>query len=135
MTTFETTTSLGLAENLRIAQGLVRTVAEQNAAEAFAYAKGWRECGEALVYVAAEAWEAGRADMEREVNAAWTEVAARSRFLGGAMSRTYEEKHVAELAACQPRPDDFPGVEADPYCLERIRASMEPIVRDIRRAA
>lgn len=135
MTTFDTTVSLDLAENLRIAAGLIRSVAEQDEAVKQAYARGYQDGAHDLAYALPDAFEAGRDDMEREVDARWAEVAARSHFLGSPMSKTYAEKHAAEIAACQPRDTDFPGVEQDPRCLERIRASIESIAHDARRAA
>lgn len=135
MTTFETSAPPNLTQNLRIAQDLVRTLAEQDEAVKQAYTRGYRDGAHDLAYVVPDAFEAGRADMEREVNTRWAEVAARSHFLGSPMSRTYAEKRAAELAACQPRDTDFPGVEQDPHCLDRVRASIESIAHDARRAA
>lgn len=133
------TMSEDMQQNLRTAERLVNTIGMQQDEVESAYQRGWRECSEALSYIGFDMWTAGfvagRADKEREIDATWKEVADRSHFLGSPRSKTHAERRAAELAACQPRPGDFPGVEADPHCLERVRASMEPIARTIRRAA
>lgn len=129
------TMSDDMQQNLRAAERLVNVIGAQRDEVQRAYERGWRDCAEALAYVVPDAFEAGRADMQREVDAAWTEVAARSHFLGSPMSRTYAEKRAAELAACQPRDTDFPGVAADPQCIDRCRASVESIAHHTRRAA
>lgn len=143
MTTFDTAAPMDMAQNLRIAQALVRTLAEQDEAVKQAYARGWAECGEALAQVATSeyerGWDEGHAvayyRANREADERWTEVARQARLLGNPLSKTYAEKHEAELAAVQPRPGDFRGIELDPQCLDRCRASVESITRSRHRRA
>ncbi|WP_370360044.1 hypothetical protein [Catenulispora sp. MAP12-49] len=123
------TVSTDLQENLRAADRLVNIIGAQRDEVERAYQRGWRECGEALAYAIADAFEAGRADMKDEIDATWAEVAERSHFLGSPMSRTHAEKRAEELERIKPRPGDFPGVEQDPQCIERCRASVEAIAR------
>lgn len=132
MTTFDMPVSLDLAENLRIAAGLVRSVTEQDEAVKRAYERGYRDGANDLAYIVPDAFEAGGDARESEINATWAEVAARSHVLGSPLSRTYAEQREAELAACQPRDTDFPGLDNDPHCLDRcnpdqlIRGRDEP---------
>lgn len=143
MTTPDNTASLDLAANVRIAQGLVRTLEEQQAALdaakaagwAAGHAAGWAECGEALASFATEQWQAGYWACEEYRQARWEELSAQIRGLGAPGSRTFEERRAVEIAACQPRPGDFPGVDNDPHCLDRCRTSVESIAHDTRRAA
>lgn len=46
-------------ESLRVAARLVRLVEDQRRELEAAYARGWRECGEAMAYTATDAWNAG----------------------------------------------------------------------------
>lgn len=122
--------TLNLAELVQRAQQFVRTAEEQQRAEEAAEQRGIQFALEIFAKYAPEIWEAGRADMEREVNAAWTAVAERSHFLGSTASRTYAENRAEEIERLKPRPNDFPGLENDPRCLDPIRASVERIAHD-----
>lgn len=131
------------AENIRTAQQLVRTLAEQDEALRQAYRRGWAECGEALARVATSeyerGWDEGHAvayyRANREADERWTEVARQARFLGNPLSKTYAEKHAEEAERLKPRTNDFRGVEQDPQCLDRCRASVESITHARRRRA
>jgi hypothetical protein len=119
-----TTVSTDLQQNLRAADRLVNVIGAQRdeveRARAKAFEEGYRcgfESGDEVGY--------GRAMYE--VDQSWAEVAARSHFLGSPMSKTHQEKRDTEIAACQPRPGDFPGTEHDPGCIDRCRASVESI--------
>jgi len=123
-----TTVSTNLQENLRLAQSLVRTIAEQNAAVEAAYRRGWTECGKSLSYVAAEAWEAGYDAAGADRIAEWEQLQKQIHKLGAHNYRTFEERRAEELERLKPRPGDFRGAEQDPGYIERCRASMESIV-------
>jgi hypothetical protein len=112
-----------LVANIRILNSLIRLQEDQDRAERLAFDKGVQFALGVLDKYAPEIFEAGRADMEREVNAAWAEVAARSHFLGSPLSRTYAEKRAEELESLKPRPNDFPGLDNDPHCLDHLRAT------------
>lgn len=129
-----TTISTDLKANLQAAERLVNTIAAQRdeveRAAAKAFEEGYRrgfESGDEVGY--------GRAMYE--VDASWKEVADRSHFLGSPLSRTHADKRAAELAACQARNGDFPGIENDPGCIDRCRDSVESIAgrRRLRAAA
>lgn len=122
-----------LLKNLHAADRLVNVIGAQRDQTKRAYARGWDECGEALAYIVAEAWEAGYWAREADRQAEWEEFRAWLRARSEA--RTFEEKRAAELAACQPRPGDFPGLENDPHCLKPIRASVETLTTRSRSAA
>lgn len=129
----DSTLTEDLQQNLRAADRLVNILGAQRNEVERAYARGWAECGEALAYIAAEAWEAGYWAREADRQVEWEELSARIRSIGD--SPTFEDRRAAELAACGPRPGDFPGLDNDPRCLEPIRASMEAITHKHLRAA
>lgn len=135
--------SLDLATNVRIAQGLVRALEEQQAALdaakaagwAAGHAAGWAECGEALASFATEQWQAGYWACEEYRQARWEELRARIRSLGAPGSHTFEEHRAAEIAAVQPRPGDFRGLEQDPQYIDRCRTSLESTSRNVHQRA
>ena len=143
MTTFETAAAPDFATNLRIAQGLVRTLEEQqaalDAAKAAAWAEGhaagWAECGQALAAFATDQWQAGYWACEEYRQARWEELRAQMRRLAAPGSRTFEERRAAELAACQPRDTDFRGLDRNPEYIDRCRASMQSIASHRERKA
>lgn len=122
-----------LLTNLRAAERLVNVVGAQRDAEERAYTRGWEECGKAMAYILGETWEAGYDAAVADRVAEWERLSQWIR--ARADSPQYAERRAAELAACQPRPGDFPGLENDPTCLEPIRASVESIVNKHTRAA
>lgn len=125
-----------LMRNVRMAERLVRIIADQRGEVADAYAAGWNDCGTALLYVVADAWQAGYAAAEADMDAAWTPVARQIRALGSPTSQTFAEKRAEELESCKPRPGDFPGLLADPAALDRYHADrVVPVRHDQREAA
>ncbi len=117
------------------AQSLVRSLNEQRVAETDAYWRGWRDCYATMRALAADDWQAGWNAAEDDMAAEWAEVARKVRALGSPDARSFDERRTAELAACKPKPGDFPGLDNDPHCLEPMRASIESIARANRSAA
>lgn len=134
--TAETPTPLDLQEDIRIAQGLVRSLAEQDTEVKLAFARGWRACGEALANECTAAWEAGYDAAVADRLAEWETFSTWLRTRHGSPdSKSYEERRAAEKAMLTDRPNDFPGVERDPQCIERCRESMESITRNVHQRA
>jgi hypothetical protein len=131
----ETPTALDLQENIRIAQGLIRSLSEQEAEVQLAYARGWRECGEVLAGDAAAMWEAGYDAAIADRLDDWKTFSDWYRNRHGSDLNAFEERRAAELAAVTHRPNDFPGVERDPQCIERCRESVESITRNVHQRA
>lgn len=114
-------------ENIRIAEDLVRTLEQQETAVKQAYTRGYRDCGKDLAYIAAEQREAGYWAREADRLAEWDVLQKQIHQLSSAWSMSFEDRRAAEIAAVKARPNDFPGIERDPQCIERCRASVESI--------
>lgn len=122
-------------QDLRIAQDLVRSLGEQDAAVKQAYTRGWSDCGEALAHVAAQEWERGydAAGADRLIE--WDLLQKQIHQLSSAWSMSFEARRATEIAAIEARPNDFLGVERDPQCIERCRVSVESIAHNTYQSA
>lgn len=116
-------------QNIRIAEGLVRTLEQQEAAVKQAYARGWIDCGHAMADIAAQEWERGYDAAGADRLAEWDRVQKQIHQLSSAWSMSFEDRRAAEIAAIKGRPNDFLGLERDPTYIGRCRASMESNIR------
>lgn len=111
-----------LYEETQRAAQLLRDLDAQRVAETDAYWRGWRDCAAAERAKNEDAWSDGWIAAEADMEEEWAIVARKVRALGSPDAHTHDERRAAELAACKPRPGDFPGLESDPTCLDRYRA-------------
>lgn len=128
-----------LTEHLQTAARMIRLLDDQRRevqqAEERAYRRGWSECADACYFAVTDAWEAGYAAAEADMDAAWKPVARAVRRGAEKAFPTWKQKRAAELEACKPRPGDFPGLDNDPHCLDRYRTSVVSVGQPQRRAA
>lgn len=104
-------------------QRLVRAMDDQAEAERRAYEQGWADCGLTLADYTASMWKAGYEAAEKDMDAAWKELARKVRAGAEKAFPTWEQKRAMELENCKPRPTDFPGLDNDPHCLDRMKVT------------